>query len=104
MIVLNESNFAEETREGLVLVDFYTEWCGPCRVLAPTLEQIERVKVVKVDAEECPNLSVQFRISGVPCLVFMRDGVEVDRITGLVAKDVIQQKVDGLQCTNSLSA
>jgi thioredoxin 1 len=96
MLVLNEDTFAENTSEGLVLVDFFTVWCGPCKVLAPVLEEIEGIKVCKVDVEENRDLGVRFAVSGVPCLVFLRDGVEVDRITGLASKAAIQLKVDQL--------
>jgi thioredoxin 1 len=96
MLELNESDFAEHTKEGLKLVDFYAPWCGPCRLLAPTLEQVQNVEVVKVNTDDAPDLATQFRVSGIPCLVFLKDGVEVDRLIGLHSKEAIQARVDAL--------
>lgn len=70
--------FKAEVSEGLCLVDFYTTWCGPCKMLSPILEGIAEehpeLKLIKVDAEEAPELSAEFRISAVPTLVKIRDG------------------------------
>jgi thioredoxin 1 len=96
MLKLNEANFAEETKTGLVLVDFYAEWCVPCKVVTPLLSQLKNVKVVKVDIEENMNLSAQFKVSSIPCLVFLKDGVEVERMIGIQSLDRLQQKVDEL--------
>jgi thioredoxin 1 len=96
MVEAFESNFEELTREGVVLVDFYTDWCGPCRVLAPTLEKLEGVKVVKVNTEDNMNLAVKFRVSSIPCLVFMKDGLEVNRMVGVQSQDVLQENVNKL--------
>jgi thioredoxin len=99
MLELNETNFLENTGEGLVLVDFHAPWCGPCRVLGPLLEQIERVKVVKVNIDDAQQLGVDFEIQGLPTMVFLHNGAEVDRLIGLHGKDTIQQKVDELAAT-----
>ena len=95
MIELNESNFKENISEGLVLVDFYTNWCGPCRMLAPVLEKIENIKVFKVDASKNPNLSSEYNISAVPTLIYMKDGVVLDKTMGFMTQEQIQKKVDG---------
>lgn len=94
MLELNESNFIENTSEGLVLVDFHAPWCGPCRVLGPTLEQLERVKVVKVNVDESNDLAAKFAVASIPCLVFLKDGLEIDRVVGLCPKGLLQNKVD----------
>jgi thioredoxin 1 len=91
---LNESNFAENTGSGLVLVDFYAPWCGPCRALAPTLETIQNVKVVKVNVDDNPNISTEYRVSSIPLLVILKDGVEVERLVGLQTQTTLQGKVD----------
>ncbi len=96
MKVINESNFDVEAKEGLVLVDFFADWCGPCRALTPTLEQIEKIKIVKVDIDASPELATEYAISSIPCMVFLKDGVEVYRRLGLSPKAVIQAKVDEL--------
>ena len=94
MIELNEQFFDEGTREGLVLVDFFANWCGPCRAISPTLEQLKGIKVVKVDTDESPNLAVRFKVSSIPCLVIMKDGVEVDRMIGVQSLQMLQERVD----------
>jgi len=97
MKIVNESNFESETKEGLVLVDFYADWCGPCRMLAPVLEQVTGVKIVKVNTDENPNLAAEYSISSIPRLLFMKDGKVVDQLAGLVRKQTIQSKVDALK-------
>lgn len=94
MLELNEHDFAKHTSEGTVLVDFYATWCGPCRAIAPMLEQLKDVKVVKVNTEDSPELAVKFRVSHLPTLVFMKDGVEVDRKIGLQGLAPTQQRID----------
>jgi len=91
---VNEKTFTEETSTGLVLVDFWAPWCGPCRMLGPVLEQLENVKVVKVNVDENQQLAVQHGVSSIPKLVLLKDGASVWEATGLQSKDVIQGKVD----------
>lgn len=96
MIELNESNFNQETAQGLVLVDFYADWCGPCKMLAPVLEQITGINVFKVNTDDSHQLALQYGISSIPTLLFIQDGNVVDKITGLVPKEAIQRRVDAL--------
>lgn len=99
MLELNESNFAQETSEGLVLVDFYAPWCGPCRAVAPALEQLTDVKVAKLNVDDAQELAVEFSVQSIPCLVFLKDGVEVDRMLGLRSATELQAKVNELNAT-----
>lgn len=74
-----------------VLVDFYATWCGPCRALAPTLDELTgdlagRARVVKLDVDGAPDLVRQYGISSIPCLVVFRGGREVGRLVGAVPK------------------
>jgi thioredoxin 1 len=85
---LNESNFDQAIAEGLTLVDFWAEWCGPCRMQAPVLDALAEqmgatVQVAKVNVEESPRLAGRFRVSGIPLLVILKDGQEVERLVGL---------------------
>ena len=73
--------FNELTNE-LTLVDFYTTWCGPCKMIAPVLEQLKDIDVIKVDAEEERELSTKFSISAVPTLILIKDKKEVARTQG----------------------
>jgi thioredoxin 1 len=93
---LNESNFQESVSDGVSLVDFYAPWCGPCKAMSPVLETIQNCNVFKVNTDENTDLAVQFSISSIPCLVFMKDGVEVNRITGMQSKGYIQKIIDEL--------
>jgi thioredoxin 2 len=90
---LSETAFDRVVRDAPVpvLVDFHAEWCGPCRMMAPALEQVARervgrVLVAKVDTDRAPALSQRFRVASIPTLVLLRGGVEVARETGALPK------------------
>lgn len=93
-IEANEENFKEETSEGLVLLDFHAPWCGPCRMLGPTLDQLENVKVVKVNVDENKELAVEYSVSSIPKIIFLLDGENVGECLGLQTKDFLQGKID----------
>lgn len=100
MIELNESNYKEETDKGLVVVDFYAPWCGPCRMLGPVLEEVEQsenVKVVKVNTDQSPSLATEYNVSALPTVVFLSEGQEVDRFVGLKDKEDIQKQLNELK-------
>ena len=94
-----ESEFQTEVKEaeGVVLVDFFTEWCGYCDLLVPVLEdvdkELENLKIVKVDAEECINIAEEYNVEFFPLMLIFKDGTLVDHIDGYVKKDVIIAKV-----------
>lgn len=94
----NESNFQEMTGKGLVLVDFFATWCGPCRMLGPVLEDMandrDSIDIVKVDIDESMNLARQFGIMSVPTLVLFKDGQVVAKTSGFQPKESIQQFID----------
>ena len=87
VIRLNENNFDTETSSGTTLVDFYADWCMPCKRLSPILESVSdsltgRVKVVKVNVDESPNVAQKFGVRSIPTLVLIKDGEVVSRQTG----------------------
>lgn len=88
--------------EGLVVVDFWAEWCGPCRMIWPVLEELaadnegKKVIIAKVNVDENPELSAAFQVSSIPVVFFMRDGKPVDTIVGANPKEVYQNKIDEL--------
>lgn len=92
---VNLENFEQEVlrSDKPVLMDFWASWCGPCRMVAPILEQIAReneaVKVVKINVDEQGELASRFRIVGIPTLVVMRQGQEVNRSVGAMPKEAI---------------
>ena len=84
-----------------VLVDFWATWCGPCRMLGPTVEQIAqeydgRITVVKCNVDECEDLAVQYGIRNIPTLLFFKGGQVVDKLVGNVPKGEITAKLDAL--------
>jgi thioredoxin 1 len=98
---ITEANFQNEVLASAnpVLVDFYAPWCGPCRMLAPTLEGIAtkysgRIKVVKVNVDEATDLAAHYRIQGVPTLLIFHDGKPVDVMVGLPPAKTLLAKLD----------
>lgn len=96
MIQINESNFDEETREGVVVLDFYADWCGPCKMLTPVLEEVIGAKVGKVDIDKENDLAAKFKVSAVPTLLFFKDGLLMDRVVGIQTLQALQAKIDVL--------
>lgn len=99
MQVLTDADFAGEVASGLVLVDFFAEWCGPCQMLGPIFEQLApeyegKARFVKVDVDKAPATGQQFGVTSVPTLVLLKDGVEVARMTGFQSADVLKAKLD----------
>ena len=97
MKVINEAEFANEVKDGLVLVDFYADWCGPCKMLSPLLEEInsedENIKIVKVNVDNSQFLANYFDIKSVPTLVLLKDGQFIHRLTGFRPKSVIKKLI-----------
>ncbi|HEM4815874.1 TPA: thioredoxin [Streptococcus suis] len=94
--VITDANFEVETQEGVVLVDFWAPWCGPCRMQAPILEQLadevdeDELRIYKMDVDENPNTARQFGIMSIPTLLFKKDGQVVKQVAGVHAKNQIK--------------
>ncbi|REJ95485.1 MAG: thiol reductase thioredoxin [Planctomycetota bacterium] len=101
-VSLNEDNFQSEVLQSpqLVLVEFGATWCGPCRDMESVLAHLSldyegRVKVGKVDVDESERLAAEYEASGIPLMVLIKDGVEVDRTVGWHSLDELSNWVDG---------
>ena len=94
IVHLAKQDFKELIQEK-VLVDFYANWCGPCKMLAPELERVESdIKVVKVDVDEFEELAREYGVMSIPTLVLFEDGKEVKRTIGFIDKDRIKNFID----------
>ena len=101
MELINEKNFKEKTSKGFVVVDFFANWCGPCRMLSPILEEIkdelkDKVEIYKVNVDDEENLARQFGVMSIPCLFFFKNGEMVEKQVGLVGKDILVSKIESL--------
>lgn len=98
---MTDDNFTAEVEQtkGLVLVDFWATWCGPCQIIAPMLEQLAgeyggRLKVAKLDVDENQRTSMRFNIRSIPSVLFFKDGKHVDTIVGALPKQAFVQKIE----------
>lgn len=87
VIHLNEGNFDAGISKGLILVDFWAEWCGPCKALAPAMDEMaetypDKLTVAKVDSDANPSILNKFGIRGIPTVILFRDGEQVDMFVG----------------------
>lgn len=99
-----DDNFEQEVlkSEVPVLVDFYADWCGPCKMMAPIIEELAEnyegtVKVGKLNVDEAPNISSKYRVMSIPTLLFIKDGQVVDTVVGAVPKGQLTDKIDKLK-------
>ena len=95
-----DSNFDVEVKqsEKLTIVDFWAPWCGPCLALGPTIDAISKdyegkINVGKVNVDENPNLSVEYGITSIPCVLFIKDGKIVDKQVGAAPKAAFEKKI-----------
>ncbi len=99
ILKINDDNFEKEVLESekTVLIDFFADWCGPCKMLSPIIEQFakenEKVKVVKINVDELPDLAVKYGVMSIPTLVVIKNGEEVNRSVGLIDKSEMLELV-----------
>lgn len=100
MVVLTESNFKSEVEEhdGLVVIDLYADWCGPCKMLAPIIHELEKenseVKFAKINVDDEPALAMQFKVQSIPTIAFVKENTLLDLSVGYVPKAKLQQMID----------
>ena len=100
-IELTNENFDENINEGVALVDFWAPWCGPCRMLAPVIEQLAeefdgKAKICKVNSDEQTDLATKYGIRSLPTMLFMKDGKIIDQLIGASPKQAIADKINSL--------
>jgi len=100
-IELNNDNFEQTVKEGVSLVDFWAPWCGPCRMLAPVIDELAadfdgKAKICKVNSDEEQDLAVKFGVRSIPTILFMKDGVVVDTMVGAASKQAFSDKLNSL--------
>ncbi|HMK42686.1 MAG TPA: thioredoxin [Dissulfurispiraceae bacterium] len=103
MVELTVANWDTEVTntKGVVMVDFWAVWCGPCRMIAPSIEELAKeyagkAKVGKLNTDENSEIASRFKIMGIPTVIFFKDGQKVDQIVGAVPKPQLKAKLDGL--------
>lgn len=91
---LSDENFQKEVAKGVTLVDFYATWCGPCRMIAPVVEELSqelqgRAKIAKLDIDQAQQTTASLQITSVPTLIIFKDGKEVKRVVGVKDLDYL---------------
>ncbi|MCM3712334.1 thioredoxin [Sporosarcina luteola] len=94
-----DQDFKEQTKDGLVLVDFWATWCGPCKMIAPVLEELDgelngKAKIVKVDVDENQATAGEYGIMSIPTLVLFKDGEIVDKVVGFQPKEQLAELIE----------
>jgi thioredoxin 1 len=85
--------------QGLVMIDFWAAWCGPCRMISPTVEELSKeymgkIKVLKLNTDENSDIATKYKIMGIPTIMFFKDGVKLDHIVGVVPKQQLKSRID----------
>ena len=95
---LTDDNFKEGVSQGVVLVDFYADWCGPCRMLAPVIDELAqemsgKLTVAKVDTDQSVNVAAEYEVTSIPTLILFKNGQVVKRVVGLKDLETLKKMV-----------
>ena len=99
ILILTDKNFSHQTKNKLVLVDFWASWCAPCRLMAPVLNEVAdeltgNSHVGKVNIEQYQSLAQKFQVRNIPTLILLRNGIEVNRFVGIKNKEFLLQQIN----------
>ncbi|MDF9866799.1 thioredoxin 1 [Bacilli bacterium PM5-3] len=98
LVKLDDNNFETEVKQGITLVDFYADWCGPCKMIAPTIEQLANelsdVKIAKLDVDAAPKTAQKYNVMSIPTLIVFKDGEVVDQKMGFMTKDQVESLIN----------
>lgn len=101
IMVATTANWESEVlnAQGLVMIDFWAPWCGPCRMISPTVEELSkeysgRIKVMKLNTDENSEIATKYKIMGIPTIMFFKNGTKLDQIVGVVPKQQLKAKIE----------
>ncbi len=99
---LNEENFDDFISKGIAVVDFWADWCGPCKIMGPIFEEAAgslkgKVKFGKVDVDANSELSQRFEVMSIPTMIFFRNGEPADRVVGVIEKEDLLKRIEEIQ-------
>ncbi len=99
IVKATDETFSNETGSGLVLADFWAPWCGPCKMIAPVLEELDsemsdKVKIVKIDVDENQQTAGEYGVMSIPTLILFKDGQPVDKVIGFQPKEALEELIN----------
>jgi len=99
VVHLDDENFKQNISNGVTLVDFFAEWCGPCKMITPIVARLSqsfagKAKIAKIDIDKSPEVTTDFEVTSIPTLILFKDGKEVKRIVGLRDEETLKSMIE----------